>query len=136
MSSYPLEIITISVATSLNDLLNWHQLTSLRDCLYFSYRQPLFLDTMMFKANVNHWGRLNYATIHHHLDRHYQPKYIYRHHPPPAKIYPLPPITSQNKSTTMHHHPKMDHRPNKSQNSSYITSFWHCVNSLFFFEMR
>ena len=85
------------------------------------------------------------------------------HYPPPAKIYPPPPTTSQNISTTTHYHPppttsqnisttthhrpevyppppitsqKMDHHPAKTKIYSYITSFWHCFNSFFFFEMQ
>ena len=65
------------------------------------------------------WVRLNYATTHH------QPKYIH-HHPPPAKIYPPLPTISQ----------KMDHHPAKAKIYWYITSFRHCFNSFFFFEMQ
>ena len=78
-------------------------------------------------------------------------------HPPPSKIYPLPPTTSQNMSTTthhqqkyIHHHPpsvkiypplptisqKMDHHPPKTKIHSYINSFRHCFNSFFFFERK
>ena len=77
------------------------------------------------------------------------------HHPPPAKIYPSPPTTSQNISTTTHYHPppakicppplttsqnistttqhfkKMDHHPAKVKIYSYITCSWHCFNSFF-----
>ena len=56
---------------------------------------------------------------------HYQPKYVH-HHPPPAKIYPPLPTISQ----------KMDHHPAKAKIYSYITSFRHCFNSFFFFEMQ
>ena len=70
---------------------------------------------------------------------HHLPKYI-PHHPIPtttsqnisttilrlAKIYPLLPTTSQ----------KVDHHPTKAKKYSYITSFWHCFNSFFFFEMQ
>ena len=80
--------------------------------------------------------RLNYATT--------------RHHPPPAKIYPPPPTTSQNISTTTNHHPKpaktylpphttthkMDHHSVKAKIYFYITSFWHCFNSFFFYKMQ
>ena len=48
------------------------------------------------------------------------------HHPPPAKIYPPLPTISQ----------KMDHHPAKAKIYSYITSFRHCFNSFFFFEMQ
>ena len=75
---------------------------------------------------------------------HHQPKYIH-HHPPPAKMYhhyPLP-------LTTIHQHvsppkiypplpitsQKMDQQPTKAKIYSYVTSFWHCFNSVFFFEM-
>ena len=102
------------------------------------------------------WVRLNYATTHHKPHRattshhhplppttsqntstttHYhpppstttnhQPKHIH-HHPPPAKIYPPLPTTSQ----------KMDHHPAKAKIYWYITSFRHCFNSFFFFEMQ
>ena len=56
---------------------------------------------------------------------HHQPKYIH-HHPPSAKIYPPLPTTSQ----------KMDHHPSKAKIYSYITSFWHCFNSFFFFQTQ
>ena len=70
---------------------------------------------------------------------HHLPKYI-PHHPLPtttsqnisitiprlAKIYPPLPTTSQ----------KVDHHPAKAKRYSYITSFWHCFNSFFFFEMQ
>ena len=94
--------------------------------------------------------RLNYATTHHDpppsttnsplskiyppppttsqnmsTTTHHQPKYIH-HHPPPAKIYPPLPTISQ----------KMDHHPAKAKIYSYITSFRHCFNSFFFFEMQ
>ena len=73
---------------------------------------------------------------------HQQPKYIHHH--------PLRPTTSQNISTTTHYHlppakicppppttsQKMDHRPAKAKIYSYVTSFWHCFNSFFFFEMQ
>ena len=88
---------------------------------------------------------------------HHQPKYIHRHHPLSAKIYPPPPTISQNISTTthhqskyIHHHPppakiylplpttsqKLDHQPAKAKVYSYITSFWDCFNNFFFFEMQ
>ena len=86
------------------------------------------------------------------------------HHPPPAKMYPpqtttihhlpkyiphhpIPTTTSQNISTTIPRlakiYPllpttfqKVDHHPTKAKKYSYITSFWHCFNSFFFFEMQ
>ena len=87
---------------------------------------------------------------------HHQPKYIdhhpplpitIHHHPTPAKIYPPPPTTSQNISTTTHHQPKYiyHHTPSprnwttsKSQNIFIycISSFLHCFNSFFFYEMQ
>ena len=94
---------------------------------------------MILSCRNNLWVRLNYATTH--------------HHPPLAKICPpppTPPTTSQNTSTTTHHHPppaniypplptisqKMDHHPAKAKIYWYITSFRHCFNSFFFFEMQ
>ena len=66
------------------------------------------------------------TTTHQYLPKtHYQPKYIH-HHPPLAKIYPPLPTSSQ----------KMDHHHAKAKIYSYITSFRHCVNSFFFFEMH
>ena len=59
---------------------------------------------------------------------HDQPKYIHQHSPPPT--------TSQNISTITHHHPKNGPPLSKSQIYSYITSFWHCFNSLFFYKMQ
>ena len=56
---------------------------------------------------------------------HHQPKYI-NHHPPPSKTYPPLPTISQ----------KMDRQPAKVKVYSYMTSFRHCFNSLFFFEMQ
>ena len=56
---------------------------------------------------------------------HHQPKYIH-HHPPPAKVYPPLPTISQ----------KMDHHLAKAKIYSYITSFRHCFNSSFFFEVH
>ena len=56
---------------------------------------------------------------------HHQPKYIHQN-PPSAKIYPPLPTTSQ----------KMDHHPAKAKIYSYITSFRHCFNSSFFFEVH
>ena len=78
--------------------------------------------------------RLNYATTHHNPPR----RTTIHPHPPP-------PTTSQNISTTTHYHPppakihpplptisqKMDHHPAKAKICSYITSFWHCINSFF-----
>ena len=61
----------------------------------------------------------NMSTFHH------QPKYIH-HHPPPAKIHPPLSTISQ----------KMDHRPAKTKIYSQITSFRHCCNSFFFFQMQ
>ena len=55
---------------------------------------------------------------------HHQSKYIH-HHPAPAKIYPPLPTISQ----------KMDRHPAKAKIYSYITSFRHCFNSSFFFEI-
>ena len=107
--------------------------------------------------------RLNYATTHYHplspttiyqhlqppttsqnisTTTHHQPKYRY-HHPPPAKIYPPPPTTTHHQTKYIHHHPppptttqKEDHHPAKGKIYSNITSFWHCFNSFFFFEIR
>ena len=77
--------------------------------------------------------------IHHHpipsTTNHHQPKYIHHHplppttihhHPQPAKIYPPLPATSQ----------KMDHHPTKVEVYSYISSFWQCFNSFFFFKIQ
>ena len=89
-------------------------------------------------------GWVNYATTHHppsSTTTHHQPKYI--HHPPPT-------TTSQNISTTTHHYwppakihlppptttQKIDHHPAKAKVYSYVTSFCHCFNSFFFFEMQ
>ena len=75
------------------------------------------------------------------------------HHPPSANIYPPPPTISQNISTTTHHHlppakmyppppttttttQNMGHHSSEAKIYSYITSFWHCFNSFFFFEMQ
>ena len=79
-----------------------------------------------------------------------------QHHPPPSKIYPPRPTTAYQSSTTtqyqpeyIHHHPppaiiyrplpttsqKMDHHSAKAKINLYITSFRHCFNSFFFFEM-
>ena len=72
------------------------------------------------------------------------------HHPPPAKIYPPPPTTTHQQPKYIHHHPppakvypplptisqKMDHHPAKAKIYWYITSFRHCFNSFFFFEMQ
>ena len=73
--------------------------------------------------------RLNYATTHHDpppsTTTHHQPKYVH-HHPPTAKIYPRLLTISQ----------KMDHHPTKAKIYWYITSFRHCINSFFFFEMQ
>ena len=67
--------------------------------------------------------------VHHHpppsTTTHHQPKYIH-HHPPPAKVYPPLPTISQ----------KMDHHLAKAKIYSYITSFRHCFNSSFFFEVH
>ena len=63
---------------------------------------------------------------------HHQPQYVHHHppipttihhHPPPAKIYPLLPTISQ----------KMNRHPVKIY--SYITSFRHCFNRVFFFAI-
>ena len=76
----------------------------------------------------------NHPTTHHHSQSstttRYQPEYI-PHHPPL-------PITSQNISTTTHNQPKNGPPPSKSQNMFIysITSFWHCFNSFFFYEMQ
>ena len=56
---------------------------------------------------------------------HHQPKYIHNH-PPPAKIYPPLPTISH----------KMDDHPAKAKVYSYITSFRHCFNSFFVFQMQ
>ena len=104
-----------------------------------------------------YWVRLNYATTHHDPPRPttihhhpppppttiqnisttthnhsppsttfpHQPRYIH-HPPPPAKIYPSLPTISQ----------KVDHHPAKAKIYSYITSFRHCFNSFFFFQMQ
>ena len=78
---------------------------------------------------VSEMVRLNYATTHHDSPPpttiHHQPKYIH-HLPPPAKIYPPLSTISQ----------KMDHQPAKAEIYWYITSFRHCFNSFFFFEMQ
>ena len=100
--------------------------------------------------------RLNYATTHHDPP---SPNTIH-HDPPPAKYvhhHPPPPTTSQHMSTTTHHQPKyihhhqppakvypplptisqkMGHHPAKAKIYWYITSFRHCFNSFFFFEMQ
>ena len=101
---------------------------------------------LLTRRYAQFWVRLNYATTHHHppppttiqnisttthhdpppsTTTHHQPKYVH-HHPPPAKIYPPLPTISQ----------KMDHHPAKAKIYSYITSFRHCFNSFFFFEMQ
>ena len=89
--------------------------------------------------------RLNYVNTHHDpppsTTTHHNPKYIH-HQPPPAKICPPPRTTSHNIPTIthlqpkyIHHHlpfPKMDHHPAKAK----ITSFRHCFNSFFIFEVQ
>ena len=79
--------------------------------------------------DILNWVRLNYATTHHHpppsTTTHHHPKYVH-HYPPPAKIYPPLPTISQ----------KMDHHPTKAKIYWYITSFRHCFNSFFFFEIQ
>ena len=65
------------------------------------------------------------TTIHHHppLAKIYPPPTTtIQHHPPPAKIYLPLPTTSK----------KMDHHSAKAKIYSYITSFWHCLDSFFF----
>ena len=57
---------------------------------------------------------------------HHPPRPTLHHHLLPAKIHPSLPTTSQ----------KMDHHPAKAKIYSYVTSFWHCFNSFFFFEMQ
>ena len=120
--------------------------------LFISFCNTSFLLYMNKKTNIKCWQettvqffwrsgriRLNCATTHHNPPRsttthhhpppsttfHRQPKYIY-HHQPPATIYPPLPIISQ----------KMDHHPAKVKMYSYITSFRHCFNSFFFFQMQ
>ena len=94
---------------------------------------------------------------------HHQPKYIHHdpprptkihHHSPPAKIYPPRPATIYHHppppTTTTYHHPppakiypplltntqKMNQHPAQAKIYSYITSFWHCFSSFFFFKMQ
>ena len=95
---------------------------------------------MIFVRSIENRVRLNYATIHHYPP----PAKIYplplttptiiHHHPPPAKIYWPPP-------TTTHHQPKYIYYctppPTKwTKIYSHITSFWHCFNIFFFYEMQ
>ena len=82
------------------------------------------------------------------------------HHPPRLTTidhHQPPPTTSQSLSNTTHHHPppctNTHHKPKyvchhtpppkkwtttpvKAKIYSYITSFWHCVNIFFFYEMQ
>ena len=85
------------------------------------------------------WVRLNYATTHHHPPPAKicpAPPTTIHHHQPLAKICLSPPTTSQNISTTAYHFIKNGPPPCKSQNIFIITSFRHCFNSSFFFEMQ
>ena len=59
------------------------------------------------------------TTTHHHS------KYI-NHHPPSPKTYPALPTISQ----------KMDQHLAKAKICLYVTSYRHCFNSFFFFEMQ
>ena len=61
------------------------------------------------------------------LCHHPPPPTTIHHHPPPAKICPPSPT-----NTTQ----KIDHHPEKTRINSNITSFWHCFNNFFFFEIR
>ena len=94
----------------------------------------------------NLWVRLNYATTHHHpppakicplpLTTSQNISTATHHHLPPAKIYPPPPTTSQYISTTAYHFPKNGPPPRKSQNILIYNLFRYCFNSFFFFEMQ
>ena len=84
-----------------------------------SHHHPLPPTTSQNKSTTTHYHPPPSTTTNH------QPKHIH-HHPPPAKIYPPLPTISQ----------KMDHHPAKAKIYSYITSFRHCFNSFFFFEMQ
>ena len=95
---------------------------------------------------VSEMVRLNYATTHHDSP----PPTTIHHHPPPAKVWPPPPTTIHHQPKYIHHLPppakiypplstisqKMDHQPAKAEIYWYITSFRHCFNSFFFFEMQ
>ena len=64
---------------------------------------------------------------------HHQPKYIHHHLPPST--------TTHHQPKYIYHHtqpPKNGPAPSKSQNILIycITSFWHCFNSFFFYEMQ
>ena len=76
--------------------------------------------------------RLNYVTTHHDPSR----AKICPPTPPPAKIYPPLPTTSQIYPPLPTISQKMDNHPAKAKIYSYITSFRHCFNSLFFLEMQ
>ena len=83
---------------------------------------------------------------------HHQPKYIHHNPTQPTIIHhhQPPPNTIQNISTTTHHHPpaakvyppettntpKMDHYTEKAIIYSYITWFWHCFGSFFYFKIQ
>ena len=77
---------------------------------------------------------------------HHPPPTVIHHHPPPAKIY-SPSTTNHHQSKYIHHHPPLlttsqntstttHHHPAKAKVYSYVTSFCHCFNSFFFFEMQ
>ena len=85
------------------------------------------------------WVRLNYATTHHDLATPTTSQNMStttHHHPSPAKIYPPPPTTNQNISTTTYHFPKNGPPPHKIQNLFIYNLLRHCFNSSFFFEMQ
>ena len=93
------------------------------------------ISTGDFNILATDWVRLNYASQNMSTNTHHHPpppttsqnmSITTHHHPPPAKIYPPLPTISQ----------KMDCHPARAKIYSYITSFRHCFNSSFFFEMQ
>ena len=86
---------------------------------------------MYLRAHVKgFWVRLNYATTHHDPP----PSTTIHHHQPPAKIYPPAPTSTHHQPKYIYHHTPPPKKWIKIY--SYITSFWHCFNSFFFYEIQ
>ena len=85
----------------------------------------------MPSPNTTHHYWLSPATTHNHpplfTTTQNNPKVLTTiyHNPPSVKI-----------CTTTHHHPKNEPPPAKSKISSYISTFWHCFESFFFFKTQ